>query len=149
MMNRDSIIRVISDQRELRFKTDDLPRVGPMPSDKEIVVISGIRRCGKSTFLHELRDYNRDESDYYLNFDDERLFNFTVDDFQTLHKVFIELYGNQTVFFFDEIQNVKGWERFVSRLYDHGNKVFISGSNASMLSRELGTHLTGRYYQIV
>ncbi len=148
MMNRDSIIRVISDQLELRFKPDDLPRIGPMAPDREIVVISGIRRCGKSTLLHELRNYKKDESDYYLNFDDERLLNFTVDDFQTLHEVFIELYGNQTVFYFDEIQNVKGWERFVSRLYDHGNKIFISGSNASMLSRELGTYLTGRYYQV-
>ena len=148
MMNRDSLIRVVSDQRELRFKPDDLPRAGPMPPDKEIVVISGIRRCGKSTLLHELRDYHLEESDYYLNFDDERLINFTVDDFQILHEIFIELYGNQTVFYFDEIQNIKGWERFVRRLYDHGNKVFISGSNASMLSRELGTHLTGRYYQV-
>lgn len=148
MMDKNSIIRVIADQRALRFKPDDLPRVGPMPSDKEIVVISGIRRCGKSTYLHELREINKDEADYYMNFDDERLINFKVEDFQPLHEAFIELYGNQEVFYFDEIQNIEGWERFVRRLYDHGYKVFISGSNASMLSRELGTHLTGRYYQI-
>lgn len=147
-MDKNSIIRVIADQRALRFKPDDLPRVGPMPSDKEIVVISGIRRCGKSTYLHELREINKDEADYYMNFDDERLINFKVEDFQPLHEAFIELYGNQEVFYFDEIQNIEGWERFVRRLYDHGYKVFISGSNASMLSRELGTHLTGRYYQI-
>jgi uncharacterized protein len=147
-MDKNSMLRVIADQRALRFKPDDLPRVGPMPSDKEIVVISGIRRCGKSTYLHELREINTDEPDYYMNFDDERLINFMVEDFQTLHEAFIELYGNQEVFYFDEIQNIEGWERFVRRLYDHGYKVFISGSNASMLSRELGTHLTGRYYQI-
>ena len=147
-MDKNSIIRVIADQRALRFKPDDLPRIGPMPSDKEVVVISGIRRCGKSTCLHELRDIYKDEPDYYMNFDDERLLKFTVEDFQTLHEVFIEIYGNQEVFYFDEIQNIEGWERFVRRLYDHGYKVFISGSNASMLSRELGTHLTGRYYQI-
>ena len=147
-MNKNSMIRVIADQQALRFKPDDLPRVGPMPSDKEVVVISGIRRCGKSTYLHELRDINKDEADYYMNFDDERLINFKVEDFQPLHEAFIELYGNQEVFYFDEIQNIEGWERFVRRLYDHGYKVFISGSNASMLSRELGTHLTGRYYQI-
>jgi uncharacterized protein len=148
MMDKDSIVRVIADQRALYFKPDDLKRVDPLPSDKEIVVISGIRRCGKSTYLHELRDKNQAEPDYYMNFDDERLLKFTVEDFQTLHETFIELYSNQEVFYFDEIQNIEGWERFVRRLYDHGYKVFISGSNASMLSRELGTHLTGRYYQI-
>ena len=49
------------------------------------------------------------------------------------------------VFYFDEIQNVVGWERFVRRLHDDSNKVFVTGSNANLLSRELGTHLTGRY----
>lgn len=145
-MNKNLIAQIIVDQQNLRFKPDDLPRIDKMPANKEIVVISGIRRCGKSTLLHEIRNKNN-ESDYYLNFDDERLVNFTVDDFQLLYEVFIELYGNQSTFYFDEIQNIKGWERFVRRLYDHDNKVYVSGSNASMLSRELGTHLTGRYYQ--
>ncbi|MGM0573348.1 MAG: ATP-binding protein, partial [Bacteroidota bacterium] len=53
----------------------------------------------------------------------------------------------QTTFYFDEIQNVAGWERFVRRLHDYKNKVYVAGSNASMLSRDLGTHLTGRYCQ--
>lgn len=85
------------------------------------------------------------EKDYFFNFDDERLINFKVDDFQALQGCFIELFGIQHIYYFDEIQNVKGWEQFVRRLYDAGNKVFITGSNANMLSRELGTHLTGRY----
>jgi predicted AAA+ superfamily ATPase len=85
------------------------------------------------------------EQDYYLNFDDERLLNFQVSDFQQLHETFIELFGSQTTFWFDEIQNVPGWERFVRRLHENRNKVFITGSNATMLSKELGTHLTGRY----
>ena len=85
------------------------------------------------------------EKDYYLNFDDERLLNFKVEDFQTLCEVFLENFGEQKTFYLDEIQNVEGWERFVSRLYNQGCKVFVTGSNANLLSRELGTFLTGRH----
>src|SRR5690606_3284903 len=60
-------------------------------------------------------------------------------------EVFHELFGKQKTYYFDEIQNIDGWERFVRRLHDMGNKVYVTGSNARMLSRELGTHLTGRY----
>jgi len=81
---------------------------------------------------------------YYVNFDDERFVNFTVDDFQMLYETLIELFGDKHIFFFDEIQNVKSWERFVRRLHETGEKIYVTGSNASMLSRELGTHLTGR-----
>jgi predicted AAA+ superfamily ATPase len=110
----------------------------------EIVIISGIRRCGKSTLLQQIRS-EQPEKDYYINFDDERLVTFKVDDFQSLLEVFYELFGEQKTFYFDEIQNITQWERFVRRLHDTGNKVYITGSNARMLSRELGTHLTGRY----
>ncbi len=112
----------------------------------QVVVISGIRRCGKSVLLQQIRK-NQAEKDYFLNFDDERLIYFSVEHFHELHEVFISLFGTQKTFYFDEIQNVVGWERFIRRLHDTGNKVFITGSNASMLSKELGTHLTGRYVQ--
>ncbi len=112
----------------------------------QIVVISGIRRCGKSTLLQIIRS-DRKESDYYLNFDDERLIDFNVKDFQLLIEVFLELFGEQKTFYFDEIQNVPGWELFINRLKREGYDIIITGSNASMLSRELGTHLTGRYIE--
>ena len=85
---------------------------------------------------------------FYLNFEDDRLIQFEVSDFQTLLEIWIELYGDSKFVFFDEIQNVPGWERFVRRLVDQKYKIFITGSNANLLSRELGTHLTGRYIQI-
>lgn len=110
----------------------------------EVLVISGIRRCGKSVLLQQIRA-KQAEKDYFLNFDDDRLAKFSVDDFQELYEVFIELFGEQKTFYFDEIQNITGWELFVRRIYDRGCKVFVTGSNAKMLSRELGTHLTGRY----
>lgn len=111
---------------------------------EEIVIISGIRRCGKSVLLRQIQSKHSDR-DYFMNFDDERLRMFSVDDFSTLQETFIELFGIQHIYYFDEIQNIEGWEQFVRRLYDAGNKVYVTGSNARMLSRELGTHLTGRY----
>jgi len=146
MISKKEISQIIADQQMLGFEPGDLPRLESGFTDQEITVISGVRRCGKSTLLHEIRANNA-EKDYYFNFDDERLIHFTVDDFQLLYEVFIELFGKQNTFYFDEIQNVVGWERFVRRLHDYKNKVYVTGSNASMLSRDLGTHLTGRYYQ--
>lgn len=113
----------------------------------EILIISGIRRCGKSVLMQQIRD-RLVEKDFFFNFEDERLANFKLDDFQKLQECFVELFGEQHTYYFDEIQNIEGWERFVRRLYNAGNKIVITGSNARMLSRELGTHLTGRYIQV-
>lgn len=145
---KELLKHVIFDQRERNLsqmvERDIDQRLVKSP---EILVISGVRRCGKSVLLQQIRS-QQVEQDFYLNFDDERLINFKVDDFQILYEAFIELFGEQKTFYFDEIQNIAGWERFVRRLYDSGCKVFVTGSNANMLSRELGTHLTGRYCQI-
>ena len=112
-----------------------------------ILLITGVRRCGKSVLLQHIR-HQHHEHHYYLNFDDERLINFTVADFQMMMELFSELYGEEKTCYFDEIQNINGWERFVRRLYENGYKLFITGSNARMLSQEMGTHLTGRYIKI-
>ncbi|MFO7614727.1 MAG: ATP-binding protein, partial [Bacteroidales bacterium] len=137
---------VIADQLNMVWKESFIKRRLPesLIKGESIVVISGIRRCGKSTLLHQIRAMWH-ERDYYMNFDDERLLKFNVDDFQILHEIFIELFGRQKTFWFDEIQNIAGWERFVRRLHEYGHKIFITGSNATMLSKELGTHLTGRF----
>lgn len=71
-----------------------------------------------------------------------------IDTARSIFEVFIELFGKQKTFFFDKIQNIEGWERFVRRLYEQGYKIFITGSNANLLSKELGTRLTGRYIQL-
>lgn len=116
-------------------------------NNEEIIIISGVRRCGKSVLLQQIRN-KIPQKDYFFNFDDDRLGNFTVENFQQLYEVFVELYGEQDYFYFDEIQNIVGWEHFVKRLYNSGKKVFITGSNARMLSKELGTYLTGCYISI-
>lgn len=111
------------------------------------LIISGIRRSGKSTFLEQITDRYFPDGVYYLNFEDERLLEFSVSDFNLLFELFIQIFGEKKPFCFDEIQNIPDWERFVRRMQDQGYKFIITGSNASLLSQELGTKLTGRSVQ--
>ncbi|MEI6143525.1 MAG: AAA family ATPase, partial [Mariniphaga sp.] len=115
---KDLIKTVIFDQQKMGWKEHFVKRrfQSAIIQSSTIVVISGVRRCGKSTLLHQIRNENR-EKDYYMNFDDERLVHFTVEHFQLLHETFIELFGVQNTFYFDEIQNIPMWERFVLRLH--------------------------------
>lgn len=151
-MNRDLLKKVIADQREYQlphhfFARSQYDLIHSLANDPNIIIITGIRRSGKSTIL-KLIQKELPESDYFINFDDDRLVQFKLEDFQMLYETFIELFGKQNRFYFDEIQNIKGWETFVRRLHDQNNKVFITGSNATLLSRELGTRLTGRFIPI-
>jgi uncharacterized protein len=115
-------------------------------SHEQIVVISGIRRSGKSTLMRQFA--GRFPDFYYINFDDERLIDFGLDDFSRLMVVFQKIHPDVRVIFIDEIQNIDGWERFVRRIHDEGYKIFLTGSNARLLGSELATHLTGRYVKI-
>lgn len=150
-MEREVLKQIIADQQEYKSPKNFYSRtlteaIMNFVDDPNIIIISGIRRSGKST-IQRLLQQDLVKSDYYLNFDDERLIRFHVEDFQMLLEVFIELFGEQSTFYFDEIQNIEGWERFIRRLYEQGKKIYITGSNAKLLSKELGTHLTGRYIQ--
>lgn len=151
-MDREVLKQVIADQREYRFPKRFYHRlkgeeVRRFMDDPSILILSGIRRSGKSTIQRSILNETPGR-DYYLNFDDDRLVQFQIQDFQMLLEVFIELFGKQETFFFDEIQNIEGWERFIRRLYEQGYKIFITGSNANLLSKELGTRLTGRFIQL-
>ncbi|MDN3504038.1 MAG: ATP-binding protein [Rhabdochlamydiaceae bacterium] len=151
-MKSQILKQIIADQREYTlpkhfFERELSKTILEFAEDPSIIITSGIRRSGKSTIQRALQETLNEES-YFFNFDDERLIQFQVEDFQLLLEVLIEVAGNHSTFFFDEIQNIKGWERFVRRLYEQGKKIFITGSNANLLSKELGTHLTGRYIQL-
>ena len=114
-----------------------------------IILVSGIRRCGKSTLLKLIHErFYKGKKIHYFSFEDERLFDFNIKDFNLLLETLLKINGSSNVFFFDEIQNIKGWEMFVRRLHDSGSKIFITGSNSTMISRELGTRLTGRYVRM-
>ena len=145
MTSKEQIREVIYDQRNLYVDLGIERKIDQSLVDcQEVLVLTGVRRCGKSVLMQQIRA-KRAEKDYFISFDDDRLLHFTVDDFQLLYDVLVEDFGVQHTFYFDEIQLVDGWERFVDRLYKHGNKVIVTGSNAKMLSRELGTLLTGRH----
>jgi uncharacterized protein len=110
---------------------------------KFVSIISGIRRCGKSTFARQL--LQNFETVYYLNFEDIHLARFELEDFLKLEEIFRAEMGSDGVFFFDEIQLVQNWEQYIRQLVDKNERVLITGSNASMLSHELGSRLTGRH----
>ncbi|MCX6307667.1 MAG: ATP-binding protein [Bacteroidia bacterium] len=105
------------------------------------LVVSGIRRCGKSVLLHQFVR-NEMEDVFYFNFADIRLYSFSVNDFVFLDEIVKE--SGKKILFFDEIQLIKGWEIYVRQKLDQSIRVIITGSNARMLSIELGTNLTGR-----
>ena len=120
-----------------RIVLPDLPDI-----KTHALIVSGIRRCGKSTLLHQfVKKLGRDF--FYLNFDDLRLADFSHEDYGLLDKVIRD--SGAALLFFDEIQSAEHWELFVRQKLDEGYQVAITGSNASLLSRELGTHLTGRH----
>lgn len=147
-MNKELLRQVIYEQRAQNIELGIERNIdSALLQCPEVLVVTGVRRCGKSVLLHQIQN-KQEEKDYYLNFDDERLINFTVEDFQMLNEVFIEDFGLQKTYYLDEIQNIQGWERFINRLYGQGCKVFVTGSNASLLSRELGTFLTGRHVTV-
>ncbi|MGD9275974.1 MAG: ATP-binding protein [Candidatus Pacearchaeota archaeon] len=110
--------------------------------DNRILILTGIRRSGKSTILSHLIKSCKGFT--YLNFEDEGLLDFEAKDFEDLNEVLTDVYGENKFYFFDEIQEVKNFESFVRRLQDDGKKIIITGSNASLLSKEFATKLTGR-----
>lgn len=149
-MDRALLKEIVLEQKALqesfnlgirREKLDSVSKYFSLPHS---IVISGIRRSGKSTLLAQIINAFYKDNYYYFSFEDERLIDFAPADFNALYEICIELFGEKKIFFLDEIQNAPQWEFFVRRMQDAGCKFFITGSNASLLSKELGTKLTGR-----
>ncbi len=112
------------------------------------VIVSGLRRVGKSTLLAQMAHKLGREAFYYLNFEDDRFLGFQAEDASHVYQILVETFGERKIFVIDEVQNVAGWEHFVRHFMDMDFKFYITGSNASLLSRELGTRLTGRYVPV-
>ena len=146
MVLQSTINQVFESQRDNNLSRDtglkrealqDLPNL-----DAFALIVSGIRRCGKSTLLFQLLK-EKYPGALYLNLEDPRLYEFELKDFVRVDKVIAAT--RSKVLLFDEIQIVPEWERYVRQKLDEGYKLIITGSNASLLSRELGTKLTGRH----
>lgn len=152
MRNLDEIRSLLIEQKEsfliqdLGIERTALAQIAAFKDTPHAVIISGLRRAGKSTLLAQIAKNFYPEGNYFfINFEDDRFVSFTTSDFAKLHELFIELFGNHKVFFLDEVQVVEGWETFVNRMMRSGYKFYITGSNASLLSKELATKLTGRH----
>lgn len=136
--NQTEVERYVVEPRHI--KTDNFP----------CRVLVGVRRAGKSYMLYQhiqqllAAGYKWDEM-LYLNFEDERLDDFLTADFNHLLECHQELYGKRPMLFLDEIQNIDGWHKFARRMADTGYTIFITGSNAKMLSGEINTTLGGRF----
>jgi predicted AAA+ superfamily ATPase len=146
MVQQAVLQRVIDTQKAkmlqsgVGFKREVLPNMPTLRS--HALIVSGIRRCGKSTLLKQMLNANNSKK-LFLNFEDPRLFNFELSDYELLDNIIEK--SKSKMLFFDEIQVVKGWELYVRQKLDEGFRVTVTGSNASLLSRELGTKLTGRH----
>lgn len=149
MISRELLRHLVIQQKARIEKPGDFiersmfARILAAMDDDRIIILTGIRRCGKSTLLQAIK--NSRPGCCYVNFEDERLLSFSAEDFSLLDDILLEVYGPCSTYFFDEIQNVERFETFVRRLQDDGKKVVLTGSNAALLSREFGTRLTGRY----
>ena len=113
-------------------------------------VLVGVRRAGKSYMLYHriqqlLAEGHKWDEMLYLNFEDERLEGFAADDFNLLLECHQEMYGKRPMLFLDEIQNIDGWHKFARRMADCQYTIYITGSNAKMLSGEISTTLGGRF----
>jgi len=151
-MKREELYAIISDQQQ-DFE-DENPSVKRTITSKATellplkmpIVITGIRRCGKSFLLKIIKDkLNLGNQDYlYVNFNDERLANFSLEDFQKILDFIIERgFSENCVLFLDEIQETDGWEKWIDRIRQR-HSIFISGSNSKLLSSEISSILTGR-----
>jgi uncharacterized protein len=152
MKKKEQLKQIIRDFH-LSSNFDIKPRTLQPPLDtKKIITLVGVRRCGKTSILYEMINKLSHTTDktkiLFLNFEDERL-ELEVDELDLILQSFSELYPEQNLhecyFFFDEIQNITGWEKFVRRVYDTISKnIYITGSNSKLLSSEIATSLRGR-----
>lgn len=151
---KDQIKSMVLEQFEFFWALDTgIPRtqLAQVEQAKDVphaVIVSGLRRAGKSTLLAQMAHRLGADQFYYVNFEDDRFLGFEANDANDLYQVLVEVFGERKIFIIDEVQNITGWEHFVRRFMDMGFKFYITGSNASLLSKELGTRLTGRYVPI-
>ena len=103
----------------LRNRLVDVEKAAGLP---HAVIVSGLRRVGKSTLLAQMAHKLGKEAIYYLNFEDDRFLGFQAENANDLYQILVELYGERKVFIVDEIQNVAGWEHFVRRFMEMGFK---------------------------
>lgn len=148
-MKKDLLKRLILEYQQL-VTAVGVTRRDISLSDSANYVLVGLRRAGKSYMLYQkiqdlIHKGHSSEEILYFNFEDDRLVDMTLQELDEIKNCYEEMYSHQPIFFLDEIQNVDGWEHFARRLADQKYRVYITGSNARMLSMEIAGTLGGRY----
>lgn len=148
-MNHEVLKAVIYDQHQTIRNAVIIPRSCRFEENGNYVLV-GLRRAGKSTMLYQrVKELVASGVAWnqiiYINFEDERLAEFTAADFNDILSVQAEMSDQKGYFFLDEVQNIDRWEKFARRLADAKERVYITGSNARMLSRDIESTLGGRY----
>lgn len=151
-MNKELFRAIISENQEFIGNIPLVERPLHLEESGNYVFV-GVRQAGKSYLLYqrvkELLGCGINLHDIvYVNFDDERLLGMTTDDFDLILQAYYSMHGGQPIFFFYEIQNVDGWANFARRLANQKHRVYVTGSNAKMLSRDIETVLGGRYLSV-
>lgn len=119
--------------------------------DKGNYVFVGVRHVGKSYMLYQrvkqlLSQGTGWDEILFVDFEDERLAEVEAADLNTFIEVHLEQYGKRPYVFLDEIQNIPHWDKFVRRLVNNKYTVYVTGSNAKMLSKDVATTLGGRFF---
>jgi len=151
-MNQDDLYFLLSSQQEVFFSPQNLicrdavSKVISLLKLKLPLIITGVRRCGKSSLMMLVRDELKlgKKECLFIDFSDERLVDFDHNDFQRIEDFLIENdYVANSFLFIDEVQDVKHWEKWVNRLKEK-HSIIITGSNSKLLSKEIASTLTGR-----
>lgn len=153
-MKRKEILQgiILTMQRELPFPVLDRDLELPVNSG-QMITVAGVRRCGKSSMLkivanRLINSGVEPERILWVNFDDERLYGMSTDELDEVIQAYREMFPDMNLsrvyMFFDEIQTVEKWELFVMRLYkSYCKNIYITGSNAEMLSSQIASALRG------
>ena len=149
-MDRELLRRVILEYQDVVSQISLVERPFEFEPNGNYVFV-GVRQAGKSYLLYQraqqvLRDGHELEDIVYVNFDDERISDIRKEELDLILQAHRTLSEHQPILFLDEIQNVEGWEHFVRRLANQKYRVYVTGSNAKMLSRDIATTLGGRFW---
>ncbi len=148
-MEKEKLRQLLNDQQDNFNQINELVErelsLEKYMKGNEIIIVTGIRRCGKSSLLRIISNKIK-ERFVYINFDDIKFTDFNIQNFEDIEEIVAEIHGIKTkvIYLLDEIQNAPLWEKWVNNLYAKNIKVFVTGSNSSLLSSEISTFLTGR-----
>ena len=148
-MTKDLIKTLIAEYQQYVTGVKFIPRQVEFMDGQNYVFV-GLRHAGKSYLIYQriaelLSQGHQQDEVLYFNFEDDRIDSLDITDLELIKTCYEEMYDHRPLFFLDEVQIVKGWEKFARRLADQKYQVYITGSNAKMLSSEIATTLGGRY----